>query len=367
MGAGTGIVKSNRKRAFIAGLKAGVPIALGYFAVSFTFGIQATQVGLSVWQSTLISLTNLTSAGQFASLSIIAAGGSLLELALNQFIINLRYLLMGFSISQKLDRSYPVFHKFFVGFGITDEIYAVSAARPGKNSPYFHYGAMALAIPGWTIGTLVGAAAGQILPAIVMSALSVAIYGMFLAIIIPPAKKNHFLVFVILAAMVLGAVFKYVPGLNKISSGFVIIIITVLVAAFAAIIRPIRSVDDMVDAEYEATIKSSKDGGTIHGNEIVQGAQARQNGNRSLERMVGADVQGAQAQARQNGNRSLERMVGADVQGAQARQNGNRSLERMVGADVQGAQAQQTGNISAERMVGADVQGEEGKEDEHAD
>lgn len=233
-------MESNRKRAFIVGMRAGVPIALGYFAVSFTFGMMAVQAGLSVWQSTLISITNLTSAGQFASLSIITAGGSLLELALNQLIINLRYMLMGFSVSQKLDSKFPFAHRFFVSFGITDEIYAVSAARPGKNSPWFHYGAMALAIPGWTLGTFVGAAAGQILPPIVMSALSVAIYGMFMAIIIPPAKKNRFLWFVILAAMALSALFRYVPGLNKISSGFVIIIITVLVSVIAAIIRPIK-------------------------------------------------------------------------------------------------------------------------------
>ena len=238
---------ASRKQAFIGGMKAGIPIALGYFAVSFTFGMMAVQAGLTVWQSTLISLMNLTSAGQFASLSIITAGGSLLELALNQFVINLRYMLMSFSVSQKLDRRYPFFHKFFVAFGITDEIYGASASRPGKNSPWYHYGAMALAIPGWTIGTLVGAAAGEILPAIVMSALSVAIYGMFLAIIIPPAKKNHFLWIVILSAMALGAIFKYVPGLNKISSGFVIIIITVLVSALAAVIRPIREEDGHAD------------------------------------------------------------------------------------------------------------------------
>lgn len=234
------ITTVSRKQAFLGGMKAGVPIALGYFAVSFTFGMMAVQSGLSVWQSTLISLTNLTSAGQFASLSIICAGGSLLELALNQLVINLRYLLMGFSLSQKLDNNYPFFHRFFVAFGITDEIYAVCASRPGKNSPYYHYGAMALAVPGWTLGTLAGAVAGQILPPIIMSALGVAIYGMFLAIIIPPAKKNHFLIPVIISAMILGCIFKYVPGLNKISSGFVIIIITVLVSAIAAIVRPVK-------------------------------------------------------------------------------------------------------------------------------
>lgn len=248
---------TGRKQAFIGGMRAGVPIALGYFAVSFTFGMMAVQAGLTVWQSTLISLTNLTSAGQFAALSIITAGGSLLELALNQFIINLRYMLMSFSISQKLDRNYPFFHKFIVAFGITDEIYGASASRPGKNSPYYHYGAMALAIPGWTIGTLVGAAAGEILPAIVMSALSVAIYGMFLAIIIPPAKKNHFLVWVILAAMVFGALFKYVPGLNKVSSGFVIIIITVLVSAVAALIRPIKDVETEVSADGATAVQQT--------------------------------------------------------------------------------------------------------------
>lgn len=229
-----------RKMAFIWGMKAGVPIALGYFAVSFTFGMMAVQGGLTVFQSVLISLTNLTSAGQFAGLDIILSGGSVFELALNQLIINLRYTLMSFSLSQKLDRKYKSFHKFPVAFGVTDEIYAVSSARPGKSSPFFHYGAMALAIPGWTIGTLIGGVAGQLLPATVIAALSVAIYGMFLAIIIPPAKKNHTQIWVILAAMALGAIFRYVPGINRISGGFAIIIITVVVSALAAAIKPIR-------------------------------------------------------------------------------------------------------------------------------
>lgn len=230
---------SNGKN-FIMGMKAGIPIALGYFAVSFTFGIMATQAGLSVWQSGLMSLTNLTSAGQFAALSVIGTAGSLFEIALNQIVINLRYLLMSFSLSQKLDRSYPFRHKFLVAFGITDEIYAVASMRPEKTSPFFHYGAMALAIPGWTIGTIVGAVAGQILPAIVLSALSVAIYGMFTAVIVPAAKKKKGLFIVIGAAMALGAAFKYIPGLNRISQGFVIIIVTVVVSLAAALIRPVR-------------------------------------------------------------------------------------------------------------------------------
>ena len=241
-----GIFRNMNERtiAFRSGLKAGIPIALGYFAVSFTFGMMAVKGGLSVWQSVLISLTTVTSAGQFAGLDIMLAQGSLIELALNQLIINLRYSLMSFSISQKLDRKYSSIHKFFIAFGMTDEIFGVSAAQPGRSTPFFHYGAMAVAIPGWVVGTLVGGAAGQVLPEIVISALSVAIYGMFLAIIIPPAKKNHTLIWVIIAAMALGAVFKYVPGINKISSGFAIIIITVIVSAVAALLKPVKERDN---------------------------------------------------------------------------------------------------------------------------
>ena len=229
---------------FKKGLKAGIPIGLGYFAVSFTFGMMAVKGGLNIWESVLISLTNLTSAGQFAGLDIIFANGTLWEMAFTQIIINLRYMLMSLTISQKLDKKYPFFHRFFISFGMTDEIFGVSAASPGKVSPFFHYGAMAVAIPGWTLGTLVGAVAGSILPNFIISALSVAIYGMFLAIIIPPAKKNKTLVWVIILAMALSSAFKYIPGLNKISSGFSIIIVTVLVAALAAWLRPIKEEEE---------------------------------------------------------------------------------------------------------------------------
>lgn len=229
---------------FKKGLKAGIPIGLGYFAVSFTFGMMAVKGGLTVWQSVLISLTNLTSAGQFAGLDIILANGTLWEMALTQLIINLRYMLMSLTISQKLDKKYPFFHRFFISFGMTDEIFGVSAASPGKSSPFFHYGAMAVAVPGWTLGTLVGAIAGSVLSNFIISALSVAIYGMFLAIIIPPAKKNKTLVWVIISAIALSTAFKYIPGLNKISSGFVIIIVTVVVAALAAWLKPIKEEEE---------------------------------------------------------------------------------------------------------------------------
>ena len=162
---------------FKKGLKDGIPIGLGYFAVSFTFGMMAVSGGLSTWQAVLISLTNLTSAGQFAGLDIIISSGSYWEMALTQLIINLRYCLMSFSLSQKLKRDVPWGHRYLVSFGITDEIFGVSASQEGKISPFYNYGAMCVAIPGWTLGTLVGAISGNLLPDFMVSALSVAIYG----------------------------------------------------------------------------------------------------------------------------------------------------------------------------------------------
>ena len=153
-----------KHESFKRGVVAGIPIALGYFAVSFTFGMAAVTGGLSIGQAVLISLTNLTSAGQFAGLNIILAGGSYWEIAMTQLIINLRYCLMSFSLSQKLVKEGSPIHRFVVAFGVTDEIFGVSASQEGRVSPYYNYGAMSVAIPGWTIGTLAGAVLGNILP-----------------------------------------------------------------------------------------------------------------------------------------------------------------------------------------------------------
>ena len=228
-----------KKESFTQGITDGIPIGLGYLAVSFTFGMMAVQGGLTIWQAVLISLTNLTSAGQFAGLDIIIAGGSLWEMALTQLIINLRYCLMSFSLSQKLRRDEPWGHRYGVAFGVTDEIFGVSASKPGKVSAFYNYGVMSVAIPGWTIGTLLGAISGRLLPDFIMSALGVAIYGMFLAVIIPPAKKNRSVLGVVIGAMAISTVFSMVPVLNKVSSGFVIIITTLIVAGLAAHFCPI--------------------------------------------------------------------------------------------------------------------------------
>lgn len=223
---------------FKRGIQDGIPIGLGYFAVSFTFGMMAVSGGLTAWQAVLISLTNLTSAGQFAGLGIIVAGGSMWEMALTQLVINLRYCLMSFSLSQKLEKNISTGHRLAVAFGVTDEIFGVSASQEGRLSPWYNYGVMSMAIPGWTLGTLVGAVLGNVLPGFLVSALNVAIYGMFLAVIIPPAKKNKSVLGVVIGAMAISTVFAVVPVLNKVSSGFVIIITTLIVAGLAAHFSP---------------------------------------------------------------------------------------------------------------------------------
>ena len=160
----------NRNESLQCGIIDGIPIGLGYFAVSFAFGMMAAAGGLHPLEATLISLTNLTSAGQFAGLEVILAGGSYMEMALTQAIINLRYLLMSFSLSQRLDRTEPFYYRYIVAFGITDEIFGISASQPGKVSAFYNFGAMLVAIPGWTLGTLAGAISGNLLPAFVLSA-----------------------------------------------------------------------------------------------------------------------------------------------------------------------------------------------------
>ena len=247
-----------RRQYFTAGFKDGIPICLGYIAVSFTFGIMAKKVGISIFDAVLISLTNVTSAGQFAGLSLIASTASYIEMAITQLIINLRYCLMSCALSQKIDPEAPLFHRFLIAYGVTDEIFGVSICRPGSLRPSYSYGLMAVAIPGWVLGTLFGILSGNLLPAGIISALGIAIYGMFLAIIIPPAKEEKPVLLVVLSAVALSTLFTYTPVLNKISSGFQIILITVLVAGAAAILFPVKeeafggAASDGPDKEKEA-------------------------------------------------------------------------------------------------------------------
>ena len=187
-----------------------------------------------------MSFTNLTSAGQFAALGIIQAGAPFVEMAVAQLIINLRYCLMSCSLSQKLESGIPSFHRFLMAYGVTDEIFGVSVCRPGMLSPFYNYGLICVAVPGWTLGTLLGAISGDLLPARLLSALNVALYGMFLAVVIPPAKGNRILTGVILASMALSFLFTRIPALDHISSGFKIIILTIMIAGAAAILFPVK-------------------------------------------------------------------------------------------------------------------------------
>ena len=228
-----------KSRSFRAGLKDGIPIGLGYFAVSFSFGIICVEGGLSIWQAVLISLTNLTSAGQFAGIGVIFAAGSYWEMAMMQLVINLRYSLMSFSLAQKLVQNVSWGHRFVVAFGVTDEIFGVSAGQPGKIHPFYSYGCMCVAIPGWTLGTVAGGISGNLLPDFLISALGIAIYGMFLAVIIPPARKNRAVLLVVAASMAMSWLFSVIPLLKRVSSGFVIIITTVIVSGIAAVLSPV--------------------------------------------------------------------------------------------------------------------------------
>jgi len=228
------------RRWFFKGIVDGIPISLGYLAVSFTLGIAAKKYGLTAIQATVMSITNNTSAGQFASFSIIASGATLMELAVTQLIINLRYCLMSASLSQKLDPQKPFFHRFLVAYGVTDEIFGVSSSVEGRLNPFYTYGLFCIAAPGWALGTCLGVVSGNILPANVLSAMSIALYGMFIAVIVPPTRKNRILAGLIAVSMIASLLFTYIPFVKEISSGFRIIILTVVIAGAAAVLFPVK-------------------------------------------------------------------------------------------------------------------------------
>ena len=227
------------KNNFLHGMSHGIPICLGYLSVSFGFGILAvSKAGLSVFQASIISASNLTSAGQKAGIDVIAAGGTIIEMILLQLTINIRYSLMALSLSQKLDKRFTTPHRLMASYGITDEIFAVCSAQKTPLTPAYMYGMILIAAVGWVTGTALGAAAGELLPLSVSKAMEIVLYGMFIAIIIPPAKKQHSDLFVIAMAAALSVVFRYC--LPMVSDGFAIIISAVAASAAAAFIFPVK-------------------------------------------------------------------------------------------------------------------------------
>ena len=239
--------KSENKYFFLKGIKVGMPICLGYLAVSFTLGITARNAGLTAWQAFLASLTTNASAGQYAGFTVIAAAGSYMEMAIMELVANARYLLMSCSLSQKLGSETGLLHRLMVGFDVTDEICGVSVSVPGKLNPFYNYGMMAVAIPGWSLGTLFGVIMGNVLPDNIVSALSVGLYGMFIAIIIPPARKNKVLAGLIIISMAASFFFSRQPLLAQISPGIRTIILTVVIAGIAAVLFPVKE-----DSAYES-------------------------------------------------------------------------------------------------------------------
>ena len=228
---------------FKQGLIDGIPIGLAYVAVSFAFGISGVSKGIPVWAVTLISATCLTSAGQFAAIISMTAGGSVVELILSQIIINLRYSIMSIAIGQKLVEKAKLWNRFTMAFGVTDEIFAVSCGRPGEITPKYFYALMSIPWISWTLGTLLGATASEILPGVLRSALGIAIYGMLIGIIIPPAKTDKRIVVVVLISMAVSLVFYFVGVLSFVSSGFVIIICTLIAAVIGAVLFPVEEED----------------------------------------------------------------------------------------------------------------------------
>lgn len=235
-------------KSFSMGIRDGIPICAGYFSVSFAFGIFATGSGLTILEALLISMFCVTSAGQLAAVPIIACSGSFIELALSQLIINLRYSLMSVSLSQKLGKSVRFFDRFLISFVNTDEVFAVSMGKETLLGRKYMFGLILTPYIGWSVGTLVGAIAGNILPEIVVSALGIAIYGMFIAIVTPFAKSGRVGFLCVITATALSCLFYYLPLLSRIPSGFVIIIVTVLVSSLFALVAPIK---DGEEAENE--------------------------------------------------------------------------------------------------------------------
>ncbi len=229
---------------YISGLKMGIPIGIGYLAVSFSLGITAKNAGLTGFQAALTSLLLNASAGEYAAFALIAANAGYFETALMELIANARYFLMSCALSQKLSDKAGLLHRMIIGVAVTDEMFGVSMSRLDKISPFFYFGMMSLSMPCWSLGTYLGVVVGNVLPENVVSALSVGLYGMFLASIIPPARKNKIILAIVAVSMLMSLVCSLLPLLSQLSEGVRTIILTVVIAGAAAILFPVKEEED---------------------------------------------------------------------------------------------------------------------------
>ena len=229
-----------KKQEFFEGLRDGLPICLGYFSVSMAFGLTAVMAGVPIWAAVVISLTNLTSAGQFAGMNLIAAQGALIEIGLTTLIINLRYFLMSISVSQKVEQKMSMKERMAVAFGITDEIFAVSMQRDHELTTAYMAGLIITPVLGWTSGTLIGAVATSFMSEALSNALGIALYGMFIAVIVPPAREQKNVLFAVVLAIAASVACNYLPVIRDLSGGWTIILITLVVGGIAAWLFPVE-------------------------------------------------------------------------------------------------------------------------------
>lgn len=234
----------NKRSDMLRGMRDAVPVGLGYLAVSFAFGLAAARMGIPALAATLMSLSNLTSAGQFAGVGVIAAGGGLAELALTQLVINARYFLMSCALSQRIAPKAPLWQRAAVSFGVTDEIFALSMAAKEPLSPWYSFGMMGLCIFGWTLGTALGATLGGVLPAPLMNALGIALYAMLTAAIVPPSRDNRLLRLIIVVSMATSGAAAVLPLLSAIPKGLRIVLLTLVITGWAALRHPLEEVRD---------------------------------------------------------------------------------------------------------------------------
>ena len=243
--------KTRTKNEFYYGLKRGLPIAMGYVPVSFTFGLMAVSGGIPVWMAVMISLTKLTSAGQFAGTNLMIGGAGYPEIMLTTFVINMRYLLMSLSLTQRLDRRMSFSKRLIVAYGVTDEIFTVASMEKGTLSYPFLMGLIIGPVIGWTSGTFLGASISTALPVSLSGAMGIALYAMFIAIILPPAMKSKPITIVVLLSVTITCILKYVPLFHVISPGFRVIIATLLGSAVGALYFPIQETDEPIDLKGE--------------------------------------------------------------------------------------------------------------------
>lgn len=235
---------AENRKLFAEGLKDGVPIGLAYFAVAFSLGISASSAGLTAFQGFMASFLTSASAGEYAGFKVIAENGGYLEMVIMTVVASARYLLMSCALSQRLSEELSTGHRLALGFYLTDELFGITIARPGKVRPVYTYGADCVAIPSWAAGTALGIIVGNVLPVSLVSALSVALYGMFIAIVIPPAKQNKVILLLVCASFACSWAFSVIPLVSGLSSGTRIIILTVLLSSLAAAIFPVKEAPD---------------------------------------------------------------------------------------------------------------------------